>query len=373
MFFNEVKGRFGFGCMRLPMNGDKVNMDEFNKMVDAFIEAGFNYFDTAHGYLKGESEKALKAGLVDRYPRDKYLIANKLSTNFWQKEEDIRPLFEEQLKLVGVDYFDFYLMHSIKADSYEKYKKENAFKVIKQLKEEGKIKHMGMSYHDNAELLDRILTEQPDIEFVQIQFNYIDYEDAKVQSRLCYEVCEKHGIPNAIMEPVKGGKLVTLTEEARKIFADLGDYSPAGYAIKFAQHFPNVYIVLSGMSDFAQMEDNLKTQALNKDLSDAQLDGIKKVVDILNSIPSIPCTGCEYCVDGCPMQIKIPKIFELYNEYLRFGAPDKARFERMQSGLMGGPLGEPADCMECGACEAICPQHIEIRNNLKKFVEIFEK
>ncbi len=207
---------FGFGCMRLPMNGDEVDYKEFSQMVDTFLEEGFHYFDTAHGYLDGKSETALRECLTKRYPRERYLLTNKLTTNFFNKEEEIRPFFESQLKACGVDYFDYYLMHAQNAEVYKKYKNCRAYEAAQELKAEGRVRHVGISFHDKAEVLDMILTEHPEIEAVQIQFNYVDYEDAGIQSRLCYEVCRKHNKPVIVMEPVKGGNLVNLPEEAKR-------------------------------------------------------------------------------------------------------------------------------------------------------------
>ena len=217
-FFSEIQGKFGFGCMRLPMINGEVDMPQFCEMVDAFLASGLNYFDTAHGYLGGKSELALRDGLTSRYPRDKYILTNKLSTHFFTREDQIRPLFEQQLKACGVEYFDFYLMHAQDGAIYEKFKKCRAYETALELKAEGKIRHFGISFHDKADVLDRILTEYPEIEAVQMQFNYVDYEDPSVESRKVYEMAVKHGKPVIVMEPVKGGCLVKLPEEAQKVF-----------------------------------------------------------------------------------------------------------------------------------------------------------
>ena len=243
-FFSDIKKNFGFGFMRLPMNGEEVNIEETTKMVDAFLESGFNYFDTAHGYLGGKSELALKECLTKRYPRDRYILTNKLSNGHFQKEEDIRPLFESQLEACGVEYFDFYLMHAQNADSFEKYKRCRAYETAFELKKEGKVKHVGLSFHDTAKVLDQILTEYPEVEVVQIQFNYVDYEDAGIQSKDCYDVCVKHGKPVIVMEPVKGGSLINLPEEAQVVFDELKGGSNASYAIRFAAGFDQMMMVL---------------------------------------------------------------------------------------------------------------------------------
>ena len=254
---DRIQKNFGFGFMRLPMAGEEVDIPQTTKMVDAFLEAGFNYFDTAHGYLQGKSERALKTCLTSRYPREKYILTNKLTANFFQTEEDIRPFFESQLEACGVDYFDFYLMHAQGAGNYPHFQACHAYEVAQRLKAEGKVRHVGISFHDSAEMLETILTDHPEVEVVQIQFNYLDYEDPAAQSRRCYEVCRKHGKPVIVMEPVKGGNLVNLPEEARAVLDALHGGSPASYAIRFAAGFPGMLMVLSGMSTLQQVEDNL--------------------------------------------------------------------------------------------------------------------
>ncbi len=254
--FPEVKKNFGFGCMRLPMNGGEVDFVEFSKMIDIFIENGFNYFDTAHGYLGGKSETAIRECLAKRYPREAFLLTNKLSHNHFEKNEDIRPLFEGQLAACGVEYFDFYLMHAQNKEKFEKYKECRAYETAFELKAEGKVKHVGLSFHDKATVLDTILTEYPQIEAVQIQFNYADYDDASVEAKKVYDVCRKHGKPIIVMEPVKGGSLVNLPDEAKAIFDELGG-SPASYAIRYAASFEGIFMVLSGMGSVPMMEENV--------------------------------------------------------------------------------------------------------------------
>lgn len=252
-----VKKNFGFGCMRLPMVNGEVDTEEMNRMVDIFLESGFNYFDTAHGYLQGKSEKALKTSLTDRYERNRFILTNKLTNFFFKKEEGIRPFFEQQLKDCGVEYFDYYLMHAQGADNFNFFKSCKAYETAFALKTEGKIKHVGISFHDKADVLAQILTEYPQIEVVQIQFNYVDYNDPAVESRKCYEVCRKYGKPVIVMEPVKGGNLVNLPKNAKDIFDELGESSPASCAIRFAAGFEGIDMVLSGMSSYEQMADNI--------------------------------------------------------------------------------------------------------------------
>ena len=293
-FFPEIHGNFGFGCMRLPMKDEQVDYDEFSRMADEFINTGFNYFDTAHGYLNGKSEIAIRECVAKRYDRSQFLLTNKLTTPYFNSQEDIRPFFEQQLEWCGVDYFDFYLMHAQDKNNYQKYKKCKAYETCYALKEEGLIRHFGISFHDKADVLDLILTEHPEVEIVQIQFNYVDYEDASVESRKVYEVCEKHGKPVIVMEPVKGGSLVNLPEEADKILRDLNGGSNASYAIRFAASFPNMAMVLSGMSNMSQMEDNLSAMKDFEPLNEAELEAVNKVCDIFKSLNLIPYTSCRY-------------------------------------------------------------------------------
>ena len=301
-FFPEIHGNFGFGCMRLPMKDGKVNYDEFCRMADAFIASGLNYFDTAHGYIGGQSETAIRDCVAKRHDRSEFLLTDKLTTPYFNKEEDIRPFFESQLKACGVEYFDFYLMHAQDRNNYQKFKRCKAYETALQLKAESKIRHFGISFHDKAEVLDMILTEHPEIEIVQIQFNYVDYEDASVESRKVYEVCEKHCKSVIVMEPVKGGSLVNLPAEADQILRELNGGSNASYALRFAASFPNMAMVLSGMSNMEQMEDNLSAMRDFVPLSEAEMDAVHKVCDIFHGLNLVPCTGCRYCVEEsqCP-------------------------------------------------------------------------
>ena len=264
----NVHKNLGFGCMRLPMQGDEVDYAEFNKMIDTFIDNGFNYFDTAHGYLNGKSETAIRDCLVKRYPREKFILTNKLTNFYFKSESEIRPFFESQLKLCGVDFFDFYLMHAQSKNIFAHFKKCRAYEQSLELKNEGKIKHFGISFHDTADVLEQILSEYPQIEVVQIQLNYVDYDDPAVQAKKCLEVCRKYGKPVIVMDPVKGGNLVNLPAQAKKFLDDLNGGSPASYAVRFATGCEGVFMTLSGMSNLEQMEDNISYmkdfQPLNK-------------------------------------------------------------------------------------------------------------
>ncbi len=309
----RIKKNFGFGAMRLPMKDGEVDVPQTCQMVDTFLEAGFNYFDTAHGYLNGKSELALRECLTSRYPRDRYILTDKLTNFFFKKEEDIRPFFQSQLEACGVDYFDFYLMHAQGVENFAFFKKCRAYETALELKTEGKIRHFGISFHDRAEVLEQILTEYPQVEVVQIQFNYVDYDDPAVESRKCYEVCRKFGKPVIVMEPVKGGNLVNLPEEAMQAFKALGTASPASYAIRFAAGFEGMMMVLSGMSSLAQMQDNIGYMKDFQPLNEKEREAVDRVREIFHSMRLIPCTACRYCVAGCPKKISIPDLFAVIN------------------------------------------------------------
>ena len=371
-FFPEIHGNFGFGCMRLPMKDGKVDYDEFSLMADAFIASGLNYFDTAHGYIGGQSETAIRDCVAKRYDRSKFLLTDKLTTPYFNKQEDIRPFFESQLEACGVDYFDFYLMHAQDRNNYQKYKRCRAYETALELKREGKIHHFGISFHDKAEVLDMILTEHPEIEIVQIQFNYVDYEDASVESRKVYKVCEKHGKPVIVMEPVKGGSLVNLPEEADKILRELNGGSNASYALRFAASFPNMAMVLSGMSNMEQMQDNLSAMKDFVPLSETEMDAVRRVCDIFRGLNLVPCTGCRYCVDEsqCPKGIRIPDMFSSLNAHEAFHNWNTGYY--YNNVITGEGHGKASECIRCGKCEKVCPQHLPIRDLLKKVAATFE-
>jgi len=366
---DRIKKNFGFGCMRLPMLGEEVDLREFSAMVDAFLDAGFNYFDTAHGYIKGKSETALRACLTSRYPRDRYVLTNKLSSGHFSATEEIRPLFESQLEACGVDWFDFYLMHAQDRNNFVKYRELQAYETAFQLKAEGKVRHVGLSFHDSADILEEILTTYPQVEVVQLQFNYADYEDPSVQSRKCLEVCRRHGKPVIVMEPVKGGSLANLPEEARAVFDALGTGSPAGYAIRFAAGFEGIMMVLSGMGSMAMMEDNLRQMDPFRPLNEKETAAVEQVCAILKAKELISCTGCRYCMDGCPQGIAIPELFACLNSRITY----KAKWNSAHYYSTVHAAGKRAsDCLGCGACEALCPQHLPIRELLQKVSAEFE-
>ena len=359
MAFDKIKNNFGFGCMRLKMTDGEVDYSEFDRMLDRFIGAGFNYFDTAHGYIGGKSETAIRDCLSARYNREDFVLANKLSYWLFEKEEDIIPLFESQLKACGVDYFDFYIFHALNREAYLKHKKCNSFEVVKGLKAAGRIKHIAISFHDSADVLDMILTEQPSVEAVQLQLNYLDYDDPTIQSRACYDVAVKHGKKVMVMEPVKGGVLVNLPKSAADELDSVGASSPASFALRFAASFPAVFMVLSGMGSVEMVEENIKTFSDFTPFSEAEFSAAERARAAIRRARLIPCTACGYCTDVCPKSIRIPEIFATYNEYLQAKiARDEAR-----KNLCGEHSA--ADCIKCGKCEKICPQSIEVRRYLE--------
>ena len=363
-YFPEIKKNFGFGCMRFPKIGDEVDVEAVKEMVDTFLASGFNYFDTARPYHGGKSELVLKEALTSRYPRESYILTNKLSAFCFETEEEILPLFHSQLENCGVDYFDFYLIHANSAERHEKYTRTRSYEIVKELKAQGKIRHIGMSFHDSAEVLDGILAEHPEIEVVQLQFNYVDYEDPKVQSRACLEVCRKHGKPVLVMEPVKGGSLVNLPAKALEMLSA----SPASYAIRFAAGFEGIFMVLSGMSNLEQMQDNLSYMADFQPLSEEEHAIIDQVRTLYQAQHRIPCTACRYCTDGCPAGIPIPDLFACLNDKRNQKEPEVAA---AADGKYAAFEVKADACVECGQCEGECPQHLHIRELLKGVTAAF--
>lgn len=369
--------KLGFGLMRLPQNSEEstdINLDELKEMVDTFMEKGYNYFDTGYHYHSGQSEQSIKKALVERYPRESFKLADKIPVYTITREEELEPIFKEQLKRCGVEYFDYYLLHNICKYSEKGFVDVDSFSFVKQKLAEGKIKHMGISFHDHPEMLDDILTQYPEIEFVQLQINYYDWEDDNVQAKECYEIATKHGKPVIVMEPVKGGTLVNLSEEADQLMKDYNhEASIASWAIRYCASLDNVKIVLSGMSSLEQMKDNTSYMDDFKKINEEEEEIIEEVTKILKQQIAIDCTKCNYCIEYCPKHINIPKLFDLYNTEVYTkpeGFSPQGQYYRTYARREG--VGIASDCIECGACIEKCPQHLKITEHLKDVAEIFE-
>ena len=364
--------KLGFGLMRLPTN-DKTNaadidIQQLEQMVDLFLEKGFTYFDTAWMYNGFASERAAKTALVDRHPRDSFTLATKLHAGFFDSLEDRDKVFNEQLRKTGAGYFDYYLLHGIEASMYPKYEQFDCFNWLLEKKAQGLVKHAGFSFHDTPELLDKILTDHPEMEFVQLQLNYLDWESPWIQSRGCYEVATKHGKPVIVMEPVKGGTLARVPQEVEQLFQSHDPkLSVPSWAIRFAASLPNVMMVLSGMSNRAQMEDNLSYMEDFQPLTEQEVSLCHRAAELINSQIAIPCTGCSYCTEGCPMHIAIPQYFSLYNEDMRENLEQKGWTVNFTNySALTEKFGKAGDCIQCGQCESVCPQHLPIIESLQK-------
>ena len=366
--------KFGFGLMRLPiLDGDdkKIDLDIFREMADAFFAAGGTYFDTAYPYHGGFSEQALREVVVKRYDRSTFTVADKMPMFDINTEADLQPIFDEQLQRCGVTYFDYYMLHCLTSGNYGKVQSSNAFAFIAQKKAEGKIRRIGFSFHDTPEHLEQILSDHPEVEFVQLQLNYLDWEDSGVRAKECYEIATAHGKPVIVMEPIKGGILAKLPEEALAVLqAQNPNQSAASWAIRFAAGLENVMMVLSGMSTPEQMADNLSFMRAFHPLDEAEQSALTQATQIIRAGVAIPCTACRYCVSEtkCPMDIMIPDYFAMYNE--------KKRYNTITSGVYYANLtmhhGKASACIECGKCESHCPQHLPIRKHLKEVAELLE-
>ena len=372
LFFEKEIKKLGFGLMRLPKQGDHIDVEQVKAMVDKFMAGGFTYFDTAWAYPG--SEDAIRQALVERYPRESFQLATKNAA--WIKcktREDAVQQFETSLKQTGAGYFDNYLLHNLGEMRTHFFDDYSMWDFVKDKKAEGKIKHYGFSFHSTPEELDAILTAHPDAEFVQLQINYADWENPAIQSRGVYEVARKHGKPVIIMEPLKGGLLANPPAAVANVLKESNPaVSVASWGIRFAANLEGVLVVLSGMSDLQQMEDNISYMKDFTGLTAAQSAVIEKAREELNRIPLIPCTTCNYCAKVCPMEIGISGTFTAKNIYTLYG--NKAMALHQEGWLVGGHGRKQAiNCIQCGACEGVCPQHIKIRENLAEIAELFEQ
>lgn len=364
-FKNMDKGMplLGFGAMRLPIidgNGENIDLEQVKKMVDYFIENGFNYFDTAYPYHNGKSETAMKQALVERHERATFYLADKMPLWLCKSYSDYERFFNEQLERCGVDYFDFYLLHAMSKEREKACIELGAYNFLKKLKEEGKVKHIGFSFHDSPEVLKGILEAHPEMEFVQLQINYLDWEG--LYAREYYKIAEEHGLPVIVMEPVKGGSLANLHPNAEKLLKEVKPNSSAtSWAVRFCASLEGVMTVLSGMSNLQQLEDNVSYMKDFTPYSDIEHETIRKALREIDKLAVVPCTTCRYCID-CPQGIDIPKIFSIYNEYKRSG--DKGHAGFMYETIHADKKAD--QCIKCRSCTEHCPQHIDIPEELKK-------
>ena len=364
--------KLGFGLMRLPEKDGVIDHEQVCRMVDSYMKAGMNYFDTAYIYHGGKSEVAAREALVKRYPRESFMVATKLPAWEMKSQDDVERIFNEQLERLGVDYFDFYLLHSIEEGSnYETYEKYDCFNWCMKRKAEGKIKHFGFSFHGSPELLEEVLKKHPEVEFVQIQLNYLDRSNPVVRSQNLYEILVKKGIPIIVMEPIRGGMLANMPPEIEAKFKKRQpDKSVASWALRFVGSLPGVMTILSGMSSEPQMNDNIGTFTNFEPLKDDEFALVDEVTKELLSMPQIGCTACKYCCDGCPMKISIPDVFRTINTLRRY--PDDWRSKNFYSILIQRS-GKASDCIGCGQCEGVCPQHLPIIRLMKEAAEILDK
>ena len=368
-YFGKEVPKLGFGLMRLPHKGLGTDVEQVKKMVDLFLDAGFTYFDTAFVYPG--SEAAIKKALVDRYPRDSYTLCPKINAFMMAPtEKAAKKQFYTSLERTGAGYFDYYLLHALMENNYTKYDKFHLWDFVKELKENGLVKHFGFSYHAGPELLDKLLTEHPEVDFIQLQINYADWENPSVYSRANYEVARKHGKSITVMEPVKGGSLANPPKAVKELFKKYHpDMSYASWAIRFVASLDGIITVLSGMSNIEQMEDNLSYMKNFQPLNEEEQMIIQEAQRILGNSSTIPCTACHYCVEGCPKQIKIPDIFSAMNKQLGNGQMEEAKMAYRTVAVEGHMA---SDCIGCKQCERACPQHLPITKYLKQGADMFE-
>lgn len=369
--------KLGFGFMRLPLldeqDRSKVDLEQVKNMVDIYMKRGFTYFDTAHRYHDEMSEPTLREALVKRYPRESYILTDKITLNYIKKTEDQESFFENQLKICGVEYFDNYLVHNMGAVWYEAAKKFNTFEFIQRMKEKKLVKQTGFSFHDTPEVLEEILNDHPEIDIVQLQINYLDWEDEGIQSKKCYEIARKHGKNIVVMEPIKGGNLIQVPDKVKTLLNEYNpDVSLASWAIRFAASHDGILAVLSGMSSLEQLEDNTSYMQDFKPLTDGEFELLKKAADIIRSNTAIACTNCRYCTTECLKKIAIPDYFALYNNMKRLHNVGYIVNQQNYYINLIQTYGKPSDCIKCGVCEKNCPQHLKIRKLLEQISETFE-
>ena len=364
--------KLGFGLMRLPKKDEQIDMGEVCRMVDRYMEAGLNYFDTAYVYHEGQSERVAGEAIVRRYPRDAFKLATKLPAWEMKTEDDRDRIFNEKLERAGVDYFDFYLLHSIEDGNIGTYERLNCFQWGLEKKKEGRIRHFGFSFHGSPDLLKDLLDKHPEVEFVQIQLNYLDWTNQVVRSGELYEILHERNIPIIVMEPVKGGTLASLKPELEeKLRAAAPGRSIPSWAFRFVGSLPGVMTILSGMTHEDQMEDNIRTFTGFRPLDDAEKAALDEVKTIMLDIPQIGCTSCRYCCDGCPMKISIPDVFRVVNTMTMYNEDFRPR--AFYNGLVNTSSGRASDCIACGQCESVCPQHLPIIDLMKEAAEKLDR
>lgn len=372
-FFADPVKKLGFGTMRLPQleNGD-VDKERVCKLFDTYMEKGYRYFDTAYFYHNGQSEEAVRDCLLSRYPRESFVLADKMPVSILKEEQEnhAAEVFALQKRRTGADYFDMYLLHALDDEYAQKAERMGIWEYLLEKKQAGEIRHLGFSFHDTADVLDKILTAHPEAEFVQLQINYADWEDKKIQSRKCYEVCVKHNKPVIVMEPVKGGLLASEKGAFAPILKEADpNRTLASWAFQFVNSLPQVKMILSGMSDEAQTEENTDLFAALAPMTETETETVTKAAKAIAEAGQIGCTACRYCVNGCPEGIEIPRILSVLNGYKRYGSLERARGQYAYATKNGGKASQ---CRRCGRCEGVCPQHLYISGYMEEAAKLFE-
>ena len=366
----ETIKKLGFGLMRLPQQDGQIDLPQVCDMVDLFLAHGYTYFDTAWGYNDGDSEIAIGKALVQRYPRDSFQLATKLPAFFAADAASARRMIDTSLQRTGAGYIDYYLLHNLDEFRTSLYEEYGLWDYIKELQQRGLVRHWGFSFHAQAEHLEKLLTEHPDVEFVQLQINYADWENVRIQSRRCYEVARRHGKPIVIMEPVKGGLLAAPPEPVRQLLQQADpSLSPAAWAMRFAASLDGVLTVLSGASNLEQLQENIATMDDFRPLDEAEWQLLAQARQMIAELPLVPCTSCRYCVSDCPENIMIPQLLEILNVYRIYGNLRQSRGSYEWAMTTSGKAG---DCLACGQCESVCPQHLDVSEYMRELAELFE-